>query len=107
MIEWHARADNNPWSPVYEHGRFLEEWAPPQVVSRLGEVFPRYDAAEIWAARFAALDLFRSLAEEVGARLGYTYPDELEHKVMSWVRSLAQESESGPPTPMRPPPVKS
>jgi aminoglycoside 6-adenylyltransferase len=98
MIEWHARADGSPWSPVYEHGRFLEEWAPPQVVRRLGEVFPRYDGAEIWAARFAALDLFRSLAEEVGARLGYTYPDELEKKVMSWVRNLAQESESGRPT---------
>jgi aminoglycoside 6-adenylyltransferase len=97
MIEWHARAGGNRWSPVYEHGRFLEEWAPPQVVCRLGEVFPRYDAAEIWAARFAALDLFRSLAEEVGTRLGYTYPDELEHKVMSWVRSLARESESGRP----------
>jgi hypothetical protein len=67
------------------------------VVHRLAEVFPRYDAAEIWAARLAALDLFRSLAEETGARLGYPYPHELERKVMSWVRNLAQESGSGPP----------
>jgi aminoglycoside 6-adenylyltransferase len=97
MIEWHARAKEIPWSPAYEHGRLLESWAPPEVVRRLGKVFPRYDAAEIWAARLAALDLFRSLAEETGARLGYPYPHQLEHEVMSWVRSLGDESERARP----------
>jgi hypothetical protein len=97
MIEWHARAKGVPWSPAYEHGRLLESWAPPEVIRGLAQVFPRYDAAEIWAARFAALDLFRSLAEEAGARLGYAYPHQLEHQVMTWVRDLAQGSEPGRP----------
>jgi aminoglycoside 6-adenylyltransferase len=97
MIECHARAKGIPWSASYEHGRLLESWAPPEVIRRLDEVFPRYDAAEIWAARFAALDLFRSLAEETGARLGYPYPHQLEHDVMSWVRSLGDDSERARP----------
>jgi len=99
MIEWHARATSGRWSSVYEHGRFLEEWAAPKVVGRLREVFPRYDAAEIWSARLAALDFFRQLAEETGARLGYTYPHELEDKVMNWVRTVAEEYRGNSSTP--------
>ena len=98
LIEWHAQATTDRWSAVYEHGRFLEEWAAPEVVNRLPEVFPRYDASEILNARFAALALFRRLAEETGARLGYTYPRELEDTVMNWVRTLAPESEGSRPT---------
>ncbi len=98
MIEWHAQVTSGLWSPVFEHGRFLEEWADPAVVDRLRDVFPHYDSAEIWGARFQALDLFRSLAEETGGRLGYSYPKQLEETIMAWVRSLAPESESGRPT---------
>jgi len=89
MIEWHAQVTSESWSPVFERGRFLERWAAPEVIERLRETFPRYDAAEIWRARLAALDLFRGLAEEVAARLGYTYPAQLEATVMTWVREQA------------------
>jgi aminoglycoside 6-adenylyltransferase len=97
MIEWHAQATTDRWSAVYEHGRFLEEWAAPEVVRRLRAVFPRYDASDILNARIAALDLFRQLAEETGARLGYAYPRKLEDTVMNWVRTFAEESEGGRP----------
>lgn len=96
MIEWHAQVTTDHWSPVYDHGRFLGEWAAPEVVSRLHTVFPRYNASEILNARIAALDLFRHLAEETAARLGYAYPRRLEDTVMSWVR--AQQSDGGRPT---------
>jgi aminoglycoside 6-adenylyltransferase len=95
MIEWHTRATSDHWSPVFERGRFLEEWAPPSVIERLHETFPSYDPAEIWRARLEALDLFRNLAQEAGARLGYAYPTELEETVMAWVRSQASECEGG------------
>jgi aminoglycoside 6-adenylyltransferase len=97
MIEWHAQVTSDSWSPVFERGRFLEEWAPPLVIERLRETFPPYDAAEIWRARLAALDLFRGLAQETGARLGYAYPTRLEKTVMTWVRDQATEREDGPP----------
>lgn len=89
MIEWHSRATSDRWSPVFEHGRFLEEWAPPPVIERLRGVFPRYDAAEVWRARFEAFELFRWLARETGARLGYAYPTQVEETVMAWVQAQA------------------
>jgi aminoglycoside 6-adenylyltransferase len=98
MIEWHTQVTSDRWSPVFEHGRFLEEWASPLVIERLRETFPRYDPAEIWRARLEALDLFRWLAQETGTRLGYAYPTELEETVMTWVRDQAPESEGGRPT---------
>ncbi len=98
MIEWHTRVTSDRWSPVFERGRFLEEWAPPLVIERLRGMFPHYDPAEIWQARLEALDLFRWLAQETGARLGYAYPTKLEETVMTWVRDHAPESEGGRPT---------
>jgi aminoglycoside 6-adenylyltransferase len=95
MIEWHTQVTSDRWSPVFEHGRFLEEWAPPVVIERLRATFPHYDPAEIWQARLEALDLFRSLAQETGARLGYSYPTQLEEKIMTWVRDQASQSEHG------------
>jgi aminoglycoside 6-adenylyltransferase len=97
MIEWHTQVTSNRWSPVFERGRFLEEWAPPIVIERLRGTFPRYDPAEIWRARLEALELFRWLAQETGARLGYSYPTQLEETVMTWVRSHAAEDEGGRP----------
>lgn len=91
MIEWHTQVTSDRWSPVFERGRFLEEWAPPEVIGGLGEVFPRYDPAEIWRARLAAHDLFRTLAQEAAARLGYSYPAELEDTIMRWVREQAPQ----------------
>lgn len=55
-------------------------------------------AQTIWRGRLEALDLFRCLAEETGARLGYSYPTQLEETVMTWVRSQAPEPEIGRPT---------
>lgn len=98
MLEWHTQVTSDRWSPVFERGRFLEEWAPPLVLERLPGMFPPYDPVEIWRARFEALALFRRLAQETGERLGYAYPMQLEETVMTWVRDQAPELERGGPT---------
>jgi len=97
MLEWHTRVTSDDWSPVFERGRFLEEWAPPNVIERLRRSFPHYDPGEIWRARLEALDLFRSLAQETGAKLGYAYPMQLEETVMTWVLNLAPKCERSHP----------
>ncbi len=98
MIEWHTQVTSDRWSPVFERGRFLEEWAPPAVIERLPAILASYDPPGIWRARLKALALFRSLAEEVAGRLGYTYPRDLEETVMTWVREQAAASGDGRPT---------
>lgn len=101
MIEWHTQATSDRWSPLFERGRFLEQWAHPRVIERLPGIFPDYDPAQIWRARLEALELFRWLAQDTADRLGYSYPGQLEETVAAWVRGQARESEGGPPT--RPP----
>jgi aminoglycoside 6-adenylyltransferase len=94
MIEWHTQATSDRWSSVFERGRFLEEWAPAAVVERLRRAFPGYDALDIERARLEAHGLFRGLAEETAARLGYAYPDDLDRCVMDWVRSQGSGPEA-------------
>jgi aminoglycoside 6-adenylyltransferase len=92
MIEWHTQLTSDRWSPVFERGRFLEEWASPELLEGLRGVFPRLDPAEIWRARLEAHDLFRRLAQETATRLGYSYPTQLEDTIMSWVRDQAPQA---------------
>jgi len=47
-----------------------------------------------WKAMFKTADVFRHLASEVGAHLGYTYPDELDQNVTAHLTSVKKLAEN-------------
>ena len=83
MIEWHAQVTLgvDTWSD----GRFLEEWADPRARNALAATFARYDLADLWRGGMATLDLFRLLARETAAELGYAYPDDTDARITAWM----------------------
>lgn len=85
VLEWHSHAHHGPDYDTWDRGRFLEEWADPRAVVALRDVFARYDVDDTWRALFASMRLFRWLAEETAARLGYHYPKQLDDQVTAWV----------------------
>ncbi len=90
MLEWHAGAKTGWKAEVFHHGRFLEEWGDSSAVESLHAIFPAYDVAEVWRARLVAADLFRRIAEETAALLGYRYPTEVHTQIMGWVEELRE-----------------
>jgi aminoglycoside 6-adenylyltransferase len=91
MIEWHAHTVHGWDYGTWFRGRFLEQWADPRVVEGLREAYGRYDADDLWRALLATMDLFRWLAVETAARLGYPYPTRAEEKTAALVRKLFEE----------------
>ncbi|HSP56420.1 MAG TPA: aminoglycoside 6-adenylyltransferase [Dehalococcoidia bacterium] len=89
MIEWHERSSKGWDYDTWEGGRFLEEWADKAVVNQLMPAFAHYEAADVWMALKATMDIFRDLATRTSARLGYTYPQKADDGATAFVTQIA------------------
>ena len=88
MIEWHALALSGWKRDVWFRGRFLEEWADPNVLKDLHKAFARYDEEDAKQALKASLALFSRIAKETGQKLGFGYPTEADGKIVKWVEKV-------------------
>jgi len=89
MLEWDAHA-RDPHVDTWHEGRFLERWADPRTLSHLRSAFSRYDESAVWLALMNTMDLFRGVAGDTCARLGYTYPTEVDRYASRLVEQLAR-----------------
>ena len=83
VIEWHTiskKLDANTRSG----GRYLERWADPLIVERLAATFAAYEAGAIARALIAMLQLFKDVASETAAALGFNYPEQSHAAVYGW-----------------------
>jgi aminoglycoside 6-adenylyltransferase len=85
LVAWHARATRSEQLDTWFNGRFLEEWAAPQVVRELRDAFAYYDEEEVWRALTVSMALFHRVAQETAARWQYHYPGEGAEKMIAWV----------------------
>jgi aminoglycoside 6-adenylyltransferase len=97
MLEWHAEIDHQ-WSlKPAPYGRRLKQHVRPDL---WGELERTYTGAELeanWEALFQTIELMRRVATEVGKHLGFTYPQELEQRVVNYlwkVRRLDRNAET-------------
>jgi aminoglycoside 6-adenylyltransferase len=103
MLEWLIEMDHG-WSvKPAPYGRRLKRWLRPDLWAELEGTYTGADPEANWEAMFRTIALFRKVATEVGERLGFAYPQELDLRAtayLEWVRSLARQAES--PSPLQP-----
>jgi aminoglycoside 6-adenylyltransferase len=93
MLEWHARATHGWEYDTWHNGRFLSRWTDPQTWDELQGTFGRFDAADSWQALLTTMRLFRRLATEAAACLGYRYPAVLDGRITQLVSTLHTEDD--------------
>lgn len=91
LLEWHAHAHQQV--DTWHRGEHMHEWVSEETWRQLHEVVGRFDAEDSWRALFASIALFRRLAHETAAKLGYPYPESMIGEVISYVEQL-QASET-------------
>jgi aminoglycoside 6-adenylyltransferase len=108
MLEWRMECDHGWAVPTGALGKGLKRRLPADLWRELEATYAGAGNAENWEALFRTLALFRRVAIEVAARLGYAYPEELDRRVTAYVQHM-QDLERGaaPPTrtPFRPSPT--
>jgi aminoglycoside 6-adenylyltransferase len=96
LLEWSVELDHD-WSlKPGALGRGLKRHLPPDRWSQIEHTFVDADLEANWAALFATAALFREVAATVGDRLGYTYPYDLDERMMQYLARIKNmESEQG------------
>lgn len=88
MLEWKIGLDHG-WSvPVGALGKGLKKRLPPELWSQLESTYTGAGIEENWEALFRTMALFRQVAIEVGERMGYAYPYDLDRQVTDYVREM-------------------
>ena len=62
----------------------LERWADPLIVDRLSVTFAAYEASAVARALIAMIQLFKDVASETAAVLGFSYPEQSHAAVYGW-----------------------
>ncbi len=88
LLEWRVGIDTN-WSlKAGAYGKGLHKHVQPDVWSELENTYVGMGIEENWVAMFTTIDLFRRVAVEVGERLGYEYPYEMDRRRMAYLHNV-------------------
>jgi len=94
MLEWRAEIDAGWTLRLKAHGRGLKKIVPPDLWAELEATYVGAGIADNWAAMWRTIDLFEKVARQVGAALGYPYPEDMHRrsvKYFRWVQALPSE----------------
>ncbi|HET6975863.1 MAG TPA: aminoglycoside 6-adenylyltransferase [Pyrinomonadaceae bacterium] len=90
MLEWHVEIDQQ-WSIKFgPYGRRLKQHLRPDLWAELEGTYTGAELEANWDALFRSIDLMRRVATEVGKQLGFTYPQELDHRTVSYLQKVKQ-----------------
>ncbi len=88
MLEWQIEIAHG-WSlPIGFLGKGLKKRLSPSTWAQLEACYAGAGVAENWVALANTMALFRQVAIEVGAQLGYDYPYELDRRVTAYVERI-------------------
>jgi aminoglycoside 6-adenylyltransferase len=90
MLEWHSEIAHQ-WSlKPGPYGRRLKRHLHPDLWSDLESTYVGTGLAENWHALFQTINLMRRTARDVANSLGFTYPDKLDQRVVSYLMKVQQ-----------------
>jgi len=85
MIEHNTHAEKGINYNTWYHGKYMDEWANPNILQKLSACFSHYNEADIKRALFATIDLYHNLAVETAKLLCFEYPHAANKFAVEWV----------------------
>lgn len=90
VLEWHAEIDHQWTLKPGPYGRRLKQHVRPDLWAEFERTYTGAGPEENWEALFWTIELMRRVAGEVGKHLGYTYPCDLDQRVVNYLRKVKQ-----------------
>lgn len=88
MLEWRAQIEHDWMIPVGSLGKGLQRKLPAEIWAEVAETFVGADADANWIALEKTMRLYRRVAREVGATLGYEYPETMHTALEDYVDQI-------------------
>jgi aminoglycoside 6-adenylyltransferase len=91
MLEWHVELEHD-WSvKTGLYGRRLKKWLRPDLWADLESTYTGMSVPDNWVALDHTITLMRKVAGEVGSRLGYVYPAEMDRRTMAYIKKIENQ----------------
>jgi aminoglycoside 6-adenylyltransferase len=88
MLEWLMEIDQH-WSMKTDpYGRRMKKWLRPELWKELEATYTGASLEANWEAMFRTITIFCKVAIEVGERLGYIYPLNLDQRSMAYLQKV-------------------
>lgn len=101
MLEWRMELDHVWSQKTGVLGKGLKKRLPPALWAQLEDTYAGAGIEENWTALLRTLALFRQVASEVAAQLGYTYPLALDQGVTDYVQKMRRVGPGAEPMSLR------
>lgn len=96
MLEWRVEIDRQwAWKPA-PYGRGLQKHLRPDLRAALEQVYSGAGFAENWQALYRTIALMRTAAQEVGAAMGFAYPEDLEQRTIAYLERVRRLAPGAP-----------
>ncbi|GED27718.1 aminoglycoside 6-adenylyltransferase [Brevibacillus agri] len=90
MVEWRVGIQTDFSVSIGKGGKYLEAHLTAERWQKLLSTYPGGSYEGVWAALFAMGELFREVANEVAAALGYAYPQGDDERVTHYLQRVSR-----------------
>jgi aminoglycoside 6-adenylyltransferase len=91
IIDWYIGLEND-WSvETGAQGKNFREYLDDELWSKWKKTYTGADLEDNWKAFFKMTEFFRELAKEIGEKLDYNYPEEIDKRVSAFCREIREE----------------
>ncbi|MCJ7605576.1 MAG: aminoglycoside 6-adenylyltransferase [Dehalococcoidales bacterium] len=94
MLDWKIAIDTGWVLPSGAYGKGLKKRLDPETWAALEATWTGAGKTARWEALFRTIDLYRRVAKEVGASLGFTYPQDMDDRVAAYLRRIKARDET-------------
>ncbi len=85
LLEWKVEIDHNWKLKSWLYGKGLEKYLDKGLLKEIEACWTGFKIDDNWEALFKTIALFCRIAKDVGIKLGYNFPDELEQRIMNYL----------------------
>lgn len=90
MFEWLMEIENGWTVKTGAYGKGLKKRTKTELWAELEKTYCGASKKENWQALFKTIELFSKVAREVGVKLGFRYPEEIEQNIIRFLEKIRQ-----------------
>jgi aminoglycoside 6-adenylyltransferase len=85
IIEEYEKIRHGQTYDTWYNGRFIEQWACPDIINELYGCFSDYDKNQVFTALKRNMALYKRLSRQVARARGFPYPESQVEEVEHWI----------------------
>ena len=88
QLEWYVGMNHDFMISAGKHGKYFKKYLPENLYERFKATYPNAEAESMWKAAFETLYLFGDVAREVAAKLEFTYDEQEEKGIETYMKQV-------------------